>query len=82
MQKSAEKRGLRVIIAGAGGAAHLPWNGNLMTELPVIGVPLGFKFRRMDSFIINCFKCQEEEFPLQQFAINGGKKYWNFSCSK
>ncbi|MDZ7736568.1 MAG: 5-(carboxyamino)imidazole ribonucleotide mutase [Gammaproteobacteria bacterium] len=37
---SAEERGLRVIIAGAGGAAHLPGMTASMTPLPVIGVPV------------------------------------------
>jgi len=37
---SAESRGLRVIIAGAGGAAHLPGMAASMTPLPVIGVPV------------------------------------------
>jgi len=39
--KSAVKNGLRVIIAGAGGAAHLPGMVASLTELPVIGVPVG-----------------------------------------
>ena len=38
--KTAEKRGLRVIIAGAGGAAHLPGMVASHTVLPVIGVPV------------------------------------------
>jgi len=38
--KSAEKRGLKVIIAGAGGAAHLPGMTAALTELPVLGVPV------------------------------------------
>lgn len=37
---SAEERGLKVIIAGAGGAAHLPGMVASMTNLPVIGVPV------------------------------------------
>lgn len=37
---SAESRGLRVIIAGAGGAAHLPGMAAALTVLPVIGVPV------------------------------------------
>ena len=37
---SAEKRGLSVIIAGAGGAAHLPGMVASLTPLPVIGVPI------------------------------------------
>lgn len=38
--KSAESRGLKVIIAGAGGAAHLPGMVASLTTLPVIGVPV------------------------------------------
>ncbi len=38
--KSAEQRGLKVIIAGAGGAAHLPGMIASKTNLPVIGVPV------------------------------------------
>ena len=38
--KTAHKRGLNVIIAGAGGAAHLPGMVASLTPLPVIGVPV------------------------------------------
>lgn len=38
--KSAKERGLKVIIAGAGGAAHLPGMVASLTTLPVIGVPI------------------------------------------
>jgi 5-(carboxyamino)imidazole ribonucleotide mutase len=38
--KTAEARGLRVIIAGAGGAAHLPGMTAAFTALPVLGVPV------------------------------------------
>lgn len=38
--KSAKKRGLKAIIAGAGGAAHLPGMVASLTTLPVIGVPV------------------------------------------
>lgn len=38
--RNAEARGLRVIIAGAGGAAHLPGMTAALTPLPVIGVPV------------------------------------------
>jgi 5-(carboxyamino)imidazole ribonucleotide mutase len=40
---SAEKRGLKVIIAGAGGAAHLPGMTASLTPLPVLGVPVETK---------------------------------------
>jgi 5-(carboxyamino)imidazole ribonucleotide mutase len=41
--RGAAERGLRVIIAGAGGAAHLPGMTASMTTLPVIGVPVPLK---------------------------------------
>ena len=41
--KSAEQRGLQCIIAGAGGAAHLPGMAASMTILPVLGVPVQSK---------------------------------------
>ncbi len=41
--KSAKGRGLKVIIAGAGGAAHLPGMVAAMTTLPVLGVPIESK---------------------------------------
>ena len=40
---SAAKRGLKVIIAGAGGAAHLPGMAASMTRIPVLGVPIQSK---------------------------------------
>jgi len=41
--RSAEGRGLRVVIAGAGGAAHLPGMAAALTALPVLGVPVESK---------------------------------------
>ena len=38
--RTARQRGLKVIIAGAGGAAHLPGMTAALTELPVLGVPI------------------------------------------
>ena len=50
--ESAAARGLRVIIAGAGGAAHLPGMVASMTPLPVIGVPVPLKhLDGMDSLL-------------------------------
>lgn len=49
---SAQERGLRVIIAGAGGAAHLPGMLASVTSLPVIGVPVPLKYLDgMDSLL-------------------------------
>jgi len=48
--RSARARGLRVIIAGAGGAAHLPGMAAAWTSLPVLGVPVESKvLKGMDS---------------------------------
>lgn len=50
--KSAKSRGLKAIIAGAGGAAHLPGMAASMTPLPVIGVPVESKaLKGMDSLL-------------------------------
>jgi len=50
--ESAEGRGLRVIIAGAGGAAHLPGMTASMTALPVLGVPVESKaLKGIDSLL-------------------------------
>ncbi|MGC2236867.1 MAG: 5-(carboxyamino)imidazole ribonucleotide mutase [Pyrinomonadaceae bacterium] len=50
--KSAESRGLEVIIAGAGGAAHLPGMTASQTVLPVLGVPVQSKaLSGMDSLL-------------------------------
>ncbi|WP_041635867.1 5-(carboxyamino)imidazole ribonucleotide mutase [Macrococcoides caseolyticum] len=50
--KSARKKGIEIIIAGAGGAAHLPGMVASMTTLPVIGVPIESKaLKGMDSLL-------------------------------
>jgi 5-(carboxyamino)imidazole ribonucleotide mutase len=50
--QTAEKRGLQVIIAGAGGAAHLPGMIAAKTRLPVLGVPVQSKaLNGMDSLL-------------------------------
>ena len=50
--KTAKERGLKVIIAGAGGAAHLPGMAASMTPLPVLGVPVESKaLKGMDSLL-------------------------------
>ena len=49
---SARERGLKVIIAGAGGAAHLPGMAASMTSLPVLGVPIESQaLKGMDSLL-------------------------------
>jgi 5-(carboxyamino)imidazole ribonucleotide mutase len=50
--KAAKGRGVKVIIAGAGGAAHLPGMTASMTELPVLGVPVESRaLKGMDSLL-------------------------------
>jgi 5-(carboxyamino)imidazole ribonucleotide mutase len=50
--KTAAERGLKVIVAGAGGAAHLPGMVASVTSLPVIGVPVGItKLQGMDALL-------------------------------
>jgi len=50
--KGAKGRGLQVIIAGAGGAAHLPGMAAAMTPLPVLGVPVeSHALKGMDSLL-------------------------------
>jgi 5-(carboxyamino)imidazole ribonucleotide mutase len=50
--KGAAERGLKVIVAGAGGAAHLPGMAAAMTHLPVLGVPVESKaLSGMDSLL-------------------------------
>ena len=50
--KNAQKEGVKVIIAGAGGAAHLPGMAASMTTLPVLGVPVESKaLKGLDSLL-------------------------------
>ena len=50
--KNAESRGLKCLIAGAGGAAHLPGMAASMTSLPVLGVPIKSKtLQGVDSLL-------------------------------
>ena len=49
--KKAQKRGIKVIIAGAGGSAHLPGMIASLTSLPVLGVPIESKLKGLDSLL-------------------------------
>lgn len=70
--EGAEKRGLRVIIAGAGGAAHLPGMVASLTPLPVIGVPVkGSSLEGMDSLL--SIVQMPGGVPVATVAINGAK---------
>ena len=70
--KSAESRGLKVIIAAAGGAAHLPGVTAANTLLPVIGVPIkGQSFEGMDSLL--SIVQMPSGIPVATVAVNGAK---------
>jgi 5-(carboxyamino)imidazole ribonucleotide mutase len=70
--KSAKKRGIEVIIAGAGGAAHLPGMTASLTPLPVIGVPIKTKnLDGVDSLL--SIAQMPPGVPVATVAINGAK---------
>lgn len=66
--KTAHLRGLKVIIAGAGGAAHLPGMVASLTPLPVIGVPVKLAPYRGLILCILLYKCLEE-FRWQRWQL-------------
>ncbi|OBZ71826.1 phosphoribosylaminoimidazole carboxylase [Grifola frondosa] len=69
--RSAASRGLRAIIAGAGGAAHLPGMVAAMTALPVIGVPVkGSSLDGVDS--LHSIVQMPRGIPVATVAINNG----------
>lgn len=71
--RAAAARGTRVIIAGAGGAAHLPGMVASLTPLPVIGVPVESKaLKGMDSLL--SIVQMPSGIPVATVAIGGG---WN-----
>ena len=70
--EGAQGRGLKVIIAGAGGAAHLPGMIASLTTLPVIGVPVkGKNLEGMDSLL--SIVQMPPGIPVATVAINGAK---------
>lgn len=69
---SARERGIDVIIAGAGGAAHLPGVTAAYTTLPVIGVPINGKaFGGMDALL--SMVQMPSGIPVATVAVNGAK---------
>jgi 5-(carboxyamino)imidazole ribonucleotide mutase len=70
--KTAKERGIGVIIAGAGGAAHLPGMTASLTPLPVIGVPIESKsLKGMDSLL--SIAQMPPGIPVAAMAINGAE---------
>ena len=70
--KAARERGIKVIIAGAGGAAHLPGMVASLTTLPVIGVPVQSKaLSGVDS--LHSIVQMPPGIPVATVAIGGGR---------
>ena len=68
----AHRRGLCVIIAGAGGAAHLPGVTAAMTPLPVIGVPIAGKFLKGLDSLLSIVQ-MPSGVPVATVAIGGAR---------
>jgi 5-(carboxyamino)imidazole ribonucleotide mutase len=64
----AADRGLRAIIAGAGGAAHLPGMMAALTEVPVFGVPVPSKYLRGEDSLLSIVQ-MPKGVPVATFAI-------------
>ena len=70
--RTAEGRGLRVVIAGAGGAAHLPGMLASVTTLPVVGVPVPLKhLDGMDSLL--SIVQMPAGIPVATMAVGGAR---------
>ncbi len=69
--KTAEERGLKIIIAGAGGAAHLPGMMAALTTMPVIGVPIksSNSLDGWDSLL--SIAQMPNDVPVATVAVNG-----------
>ena len=79
---TASARGLKVIIAGAGGAAHLPGMAASMTTLPVLGVPVESRsLKGLDSLL--SIAQMPGGIPVGTFAIGeaGAKNAGLFACA-
>src|SRR5919112_1474702 len=78
--QSAETRGIKVIIAGAGGSAHLPGMIASLTSLPVIGVPIKSisSINGLDSLL--SIVQMPPGIPVATVAINGAKNAGILAC--
>ncbi|WP_297596909.1 5-(carboxyamino)imidazole ribonucleotide mutase [uncultured Cetobacterium sp.] len=70
--KEAKDRGIEIIIAGAGGAAHLPGMVASLTELPVIGVPIETKTLKGIDSLLSIVQ-MPGGVPVATVAIGGAK---------
>ena len=66
--RTAKSRGLRVIIAGAGGAAHLPGMAAALTPLPVLGVPIESRIMKGIDSLLSIVQ-MPAGIPVATFAI-------------
>ncbi len=66
--EAAQSRGLRAIIAGAGGAAHLPGMIAAKTTVPVLGVPVPSKYLRGNDSLLSIVQ-MPKGVPVATFAI-------------
>lgn len=75
----AESNGFKVLIAGAGGAAHLPGVLAALTNLPVVGIPIRSKsFRGIDSLL--SIIQMPAGVPVATMAVDGAKNAALFAC--
>ena len=70
--ESARERGLKAIIAGAGGAAHLPGMLASKTVIPVLGVPIPSKYLRGEDSLLSIVQ-MPRGVPVATVAIDGGR---------
>ena len=78
--ENAEKKGFAVIIAGAGGAAHLPGMVSSLATVPVIGVPIeSKKLKGLDSLL--SISQMPRGCPTATMAINGSYNAGLFAAS-
>ncbi len=78
--ESAEERGLEVVIAGAGGAAHLPGMMAAKTHLPIIGVPIPSEYLKgMDSLL--SIVQMPRGIPVATMAIGGAQNAALFAAA-
>ncbi len=76
---TARKRGIKIIIAGAGGAAHLPGMVASLTAVPVIGIPIKTKsLDGLDSLI--SIAQMPPGVPVAAMAINGARNAGILAC--
>jgi 5-(carboxyamino)imidazole ribonucleotide mutase len=76
---TARKRGIEIVIAGAGGAAHLPGMVASLTALPVIGVPIKTKsLEGLDSLL--SIAQMPPGVPVATVAINGARNAGILAC--